>query len=29
VLLFGGVFFTLFALGLLIFFWLVASGRWP
>jgi len=29
VLWFGGIFFALFALGLLTLFWLVASGRWP
>jgi hypothetical protein len=29
VLRFGGIFFTLFGLGLLALFWLVASGRWP
>jgi hypothetical protein len=29
VLWFGGIFFGLFALGLLTLFWLVASGRWP
>jgi hypothetical protein len=26
---FGGIFFTLFAVGLLAVFWLAASGRWP
>jgi hypothetical protein len=29
VLLFGGIFFTLFAIGLGTLFWLVATGRWP
>jgi hypothetical protein len=26
---FGGIFFTLFALGLIAVFWLAPSGRWP
>jgi hypothetical protein len=26
---FGGIFFALFAVGLLIVVWLAASGRWP
>jgi hypothetical protein len=26
---FGGIFFTLFAVGLVTLFWLAASGRWP
>ena len=26
---FGGIFFTLFAVGLLAVFWLTATGRWP
>lgn len=26
---FGGIFCTLFAVGLLAVFWLAASGRWP
>jgi hypothetical protein len=25
----GGIFFTLFAVGLLTLFWLTATGRWP
>jgi hypothetical protein len=29
VLWFGGIFFTLFAIGLGTLFWLVATGRWP
>lgn len=28
-LLFGGIFFTLFAVGLVIMFWLAANGRLP
>jgi hypothetical protein len=28
-LLWGGVFFLLFGAGLVIVFWLAASGRWP
>lgn len=26
---FGFIFFTLFAVGLIVVFWLAASGRWP
>jgi hypothetical protein len=26
---FGGVFFVLFSVGLLVVFWLAGSGRWP
>ena len=26
---FGGIFFTLFAVGLVAVFWLAATGRWP
>lgn len=26
---FGGIFFTLFAAGLIAIFWLAGSGRWP
>jgi hypothetical protein len=26
---FGGIFFALFAIGLLVVFWLAGSGRWP
>lgn len=26
---FGGIFFTLFAVGLAAVFWLAATGRWP
>jgi len=26
---FGGIFFTLFTVGLLVVFWLAGSGRWP
>jgi ABC-type multidrug transport system permease subunit len=26
---FGGVFFVLFAVALLVVFWLAGSGRWP
>jgi len=29
VLLWGGVFFLLFGSGLVVVFWLAASGRWP
>jgi hypothetical protein len=29
VLWFGGVFFALFSVGLLVVFWLADSGRWP
>jgi hypothetical protein len=29
VLWFGGVFFALFSVGLLVVFWLAGSGRWP
>jgi hypothetical protein len=26
---FGGVFFVLFGIGLVVVIWLAASGRWP
>ena len=26
---FGGIFFGLFSVGLVVLFWLVSSGRWP
>jgi hypothetical protein len=29
VLRFGGVFFALFGIGLVVVLWLAASGRWP
>jgi hypothetical protein len=26
---FGGIFFAIFSVGLIVLFWLASSGRWP